>query len=75
MLEAGSQDDLRVVAVPRRGPDRISVQAQRLQAVPAPVVGKPQQRVRAVVQQVEHVQLHRDVLDQLCGRPPDVHPG
>ena len=28
-----------------------------------------------MVQQVEHVQLHRGVLHQPGGGPPDVHPG
>ena len=58
-----------------RGSDRISVQAEHLQAVTAPGAGKPEQRVRAVVQQVEQVQLHRGLAGQPGGRPPTVGQG
>ena len=64
---------LGVIAVPRRGPDRVSVQAKVFEPRPPLGVGQAEQRVPALVQQVEHVQLHHEALDQPQARRQRVH--
>ena len=60
---------------PRRRADRVGVKAEVLQPGPALGVGQAQQRVLAVIQQVEQVQVHCRAFDQPRGGPPHVHSG
>ena len=60
-------------AVPRRGMDRVGVQAELLQLRPALGIRLLEQRVVAQVQHVEDEHLHRRSADQLVVRLLDVH--
>ena len=73
--QADGLDVPRAAGVPRRCPDQVLVQAQVRQPVPPLGVRRLQQRLLALVEQVEQVQLDRDGLDQPGGRVPDVHAG